>query len=213
MNQPSRITTPLFATPRLAAALVIAGALVLTGCSGGPLGSEPPAGDPDSTSAPAPDAEAPGSADAVGPDGIAIPGQVVSLQLGDPVTYYSFPKLSKDDVQTVTIHSFEYIDKSDLGPEAPLDKIDVGVLVLSLSWEAVMGSTQSNQGYVVATLGNGDRGTPLAFRDDRLRNGRVPLGETQTGTFTIAIDRGATTLTIVDYTDEPVARLQIDTTS
>lgn len=150
---------------------------------------------------------------AVDSDGFIVPGQVAQLELGDSVTYYSLPKLSKDDAQKVTIHSVEYIEKGDLPGDAPHDKFDTGVMVVSLSWESVMGSVQSNQGYLVAELDSGGRGIPLAFRDDRLRNGGVPGGESQTGTFTIALDRGPTTLTLVDYADVPVARLKVDTSS
>lgn len=196
-------------TSRLTAALILTGALVLTGCSAGPAANDP--GDPGAPGTPTTETETTDNTDAVGADGIAVPGQVVTLQLGEPVTYYSMPKLTKDDIQTVTIHSFEYIEKAGLEASAPLDKIGTGVLVLTLSWETVAGSTQSNQGYVRATLDNGETGTALAFRDDRLRNGGVELGETREGTFTIAIERGITTLTIEDYTGEPVARLQLDT--
>lgn len=195
-------------TPRLAA-LVLAGALVLTGCTAGPAANEP--GDTGNPSAPTTETKTTDNTDAVGADGIVIPGQVVALQLGEPVTYYSMPKLTKDDIQTVTIHSFEYIERAELEESAPLDKIETGVLVLTLSWEGVAGRTQSNQGYVKATLDNGETGIPFAFRDDRLRNGGVELGETREGTFTIAINRGVTTLTIEDYTGEPVARVLIDT--
>lgn len=192
------------------AALLLAGALTLTACSAGPTVNAPDTSDNGAGSS-AESPEAPADGGTVGDDGIAIPGQVVELNLGDSVTYYSMPKLTKDDVQKVTIHSFEYFEKSELPDSAPLDKITTGILDITLSWEGVAGSVQSNQAYVIATLADGRKGNPFAFRDDRLRNGRVPLGETQTGVFSIEIDRGVTTLTIVDYLDEPVARMVIDT--
>lgn len=194
------------------AALLLAGALTLTACSAGPATNAPDTTD-DGTGNSTESSETPSDSGAIGEDGIAIPGQVVELNLGDSVTYYSMPKLSKDDVQKVTIHSFEYFEKSELPDSAPLDKITTGILDITLSWEGVAGSVQSNQGYIIATLANGEKGNAFAFRDDRLRNGKVPLGETQTGVFSIGIDRGVTTLTIVDYTDEPVARVVIDTSS
>lgn len=144
-------------------------------------------------------------------DGFVIPGEVVTLELGDSVAYYSMPKLTLDDAQRVTIHSVEYIEKSDLGAGAPLDKIESGVLVISLTWESVKGRVQSNQGYLIAELDSGEKGTPFAFREDRLRNGRVPDGESQTGTFTIALERGLTTLTLEDYVGVPVAKWRVDT--
>lgn len=194
------------------AALLLAGALTLSACSAGPAATAPdPTDNGTENSSESP--ETPAGSGAVGDDGIAIPGQVVDLNLGDPVAYYSFPKLSMDDVQKVTILSFEYFEKSELPDSAPLDKISTGILDITVSWETVAGSTQSNQGYIIATLANGAQGTPRAFRDDRLRNGKVPLGETQTGVFSIEIDRGVTTLTIVDYQQEPVARVVIDTSS
>lgn len=146
-------------------------------------------------------------------NGYAIPGQVVNLKLGDSVAYYSYPKLSMDDVQRVTIHSFEYIEKADLPAGKHMDKMKNGVLVLSLSWESVEGKVQSNQSYVKATLDSGEEGRPTAFMDNRLRNGRVDAGATKSGVFTIDIPRGKTTLTIVDYQGAPVARMVIDTSA
>jgi len=195
----------------LASALILTVALTLTACAGAPITTEP--AEPGTTETSTTPPESNSNSGAVDADGIQIPGEIVELQLGDPVTYYSYPNLSKEDLQKVTIHSFEYIEKADLEASAPLDKVETGVLVLTLSWETVEGSTQSNQGYIVTTLANGDEGRSLAFRDDRLRNGGVDLGETRTGTFSIAIDRGVTTLTIVDYMGEPVARLVIDTSA
>ncbi len=156
----------------------------------------------------------PAESESAGPldeNGFAIPGEVLNLKLGEPVTYYSYPNLSKDDAQRVTIHSFDYIERADLPSSADMDKMVNGVLVLSLSWESVLGSVQSNQGYVKATLASGEEGRPTAFMDDRLKNGGVDPGETRSGVFTIDIPRGETTLTIVDYQNAPVARIQIDT--
>lgn len=152
-----------------------------------------------------------GSGGALDENGYAIPGQVLELKLGDSVAYYSFPNLSDEDVQRVTIHSFDYIEKADLPDNAPMDTMKNGVLVLSLSWENVEGKVQSNQSYVIATHASGEEGRPTAFMDDRLKNGRVDPRETRSGVFTIDIPRGKTTLTIVDYQGAPVARLQIDT--
>src|SRR5690606_21449132 len=116
------------------------------------------------------------------------------------------------DAQKVTVHSVEYIEKADVQDDAPHDNFDTGVLVIALTWETLKGSVQSNQGYLQARLdAGGDNGIPLAFRDDRLRTGRISDTEPESGTFTIALDRGPTTLTLVDYTDVPVAEWHIDT--
>lgn len=144
-------------------------------------------------------------------NGYAIPGQVLNLKLGDSVAYYSYPKLSKDDAQRVTIHSYEYIEKADLPAGTHMDKMVNGVLVLSISWESVEGKVQSNQGYIIATLDSGEEGRPTAFMDNRLKNGGVDPGTTKSGVFTIDIPRGKTTLTIVDYQEAPVATMVIDT--
>lgn len=144
-------------------------------------------------------------------NGYAIPGEVLNLKLGDSVAYYSYPKLSKDDVQRVTIHSFDYIEKADLPPGKHMDRMTNGVLVLDLSWESVEGKVQSGQTYIIATLDSGEEGRPTAFMDNRMKNGRVDPGTTKTGVFTIDIPRGKTTLTIVDYQEAPVARMVIDT--
>lgn len=194
--------------------VLLALALGLTACA-----AEGPAGDARATDATSEtgDASAGAGSGAASPSGtldaggFAVPGQVVPLEIGDSVTYYSFPELSTDDAQTVTIHSVDYIEKSELGEDAPHDKFDTGVLLVSLTWESVKGSVQSNQGYLSAELDSGEHGIPLAFREDRLRNGRVPDGEAKTGTFTIALDRGPTTLTLLDYVDAPVAELRVDT--
>ena len=77
--------------------------------------------------------------------------------------------------------------------------------------EALLGSPQSNQRYLIATLDSGEKGKGRAFMENRLRNGGVHLGEPRSGVFTIAIDRGPTTLTIVDYVSVPVATLKVDT--
>ena len=150
------------------------------------------------------------AAGALDENGYVIPGQVLNLKLGDSVAYYSYPKLSMEDVQRVTIHSYEYIEKADLPDGKHMDKMKNGVLVLSLSWESVEGDVQSNQNYVIATLDSGEQGRPTAFMDNRLRNGGVDTGETKSGVFTIDIPRGKTTLTIVDYHDAPVAKMVID---
>lgn len=177
--------------------------------------------------APEPDAGAPGgnasdsspseqesgkpAAGVLDENGYVIPGMVVSLKLGESVAYYSYPKLSMEDVQRVTIHSFEYIEKADLPDGKHMDKMVNGVLVLDLSWESVEGSVQSNQNYIIATLDSGEEGRPTAFMDNRLRNGGVEDGQTESGVFTIDIPRGKTTLTIVDYQGAPVATMVIDT--
>ncbi len=143
-------------------------------------------------------------------NGYAIPGQVLELTLGESVAYYSYPKLTMEDVQRVTISSFDYVEKADLPEGKHMDKMVNGVLVLSLSWESVEGDVQSNQSYIIATLDSGEKGRPTAFMDNRLKNGGVDAGETDSGVFTIDIPRGKTTLTIVDYQDAPVARMVID---
>lgn len=143
--------------------------------------------------------------------GYAIPGQVLDLKLGESVAYYLFSTLSKNDVQRVTISAFDYIERADLPDGKHMDRMENGVLVLTLSWESVEGKVQSNQGYVIATLDTGEVGRPTAFMDNRMKNGRVDAGETKTGVFTIDIPRGLTTLTIVDYQDAPVARMVVDT--
>lgn len=193
-------------TKSLILPIVVALALGITGCTPGA-----PSGGGQVDNADSPQEVISDNTGSLDSDGFVIPGEVVTLELGDSVAYYSMPKLTLDDAQRVTIHSVEYVEKSDLGADAPLDKIDSGVLVISLTWESVKGRVQSNQGYLIAELDSGEKGTPLAFREDRLRNGRVPDGESQTGTFTIALERGLTTLTLLDYTDVPVAKLRVDT--
>ena len=186
--------------------------LGLASCAAEPGGSATDEGsNSDSGPASEGDGEAGTTSGLLDDNGYAIPGQVVDLKLGESVTYYSYPKLTMEDAQRVTIQSFEYIEKSELPAGSPLEKIDNGILVLTLSWENVLGDVQSNQGYIVATLDSGEVGGPRAFMENRLKNGRVDPGETRSGVFTIDIPRGKTTLTIVDYQQAPVARMQIDT--
>src|SRR5690606_39571962 len=63
----------------------------------------------------------------------------------DLVSYHSMPRLTLDEAQKVTIHSVEYIEKADVQDDAPHDRFDTGVLVISLTWETLKGSVQSNQ--------------------------------------------------------------------
>lgn len=146
-------------------------------------------------------------------DGFAIPGSPVTLQLGDSVSYYSYPNLSKDDAQRVTIHSFEYIDKNALPADASAGDMQHGVLKLSVSWEGILGDVQSNSGYILPTLASGEEGIERWFGPNQLDNGGVDFGETRSGLYRYEIPRGKTTLTIVDYTDKPVALLHIDTSN
>ncbi len=147
-------------------------------------------------------------------DGFAIPGEVLQLEIGDSVTYYSMPELTKDDAQKVTIHSVEYIDKADVEAGAPLEEIDEGVIVVSLTWEQVIGSVQSNTAYLKPKLDSGeDDTTYLFYRSDKMKNGRVDADTPKTGTFTMAISRGATTLTLEDYRGVPVAEYRVDTSA
>lgn len=157
--------------------------------------------------------DVPAASGAVDADGFVIPGEVVNLELGDSVTYYSMPNLTLDEAQKVTIHSVEYIEKADLPAEAPHDEFDTGVIVVSLTWESVLGSVQSNQGYLQVEHDSGQGGYSLFYREDKLQNGGVPDGGSETGTYTYAIERGPTTLTLGDYTDVPVAQLKIDTSN
>ncbi len=192
----------------LAVPLALVLALGLVSCAPEPTTSSPATSGGGSSESNQ-DSTAPGAGQ-LDENGYAIPGQVLELSLGDSVAYYSYPKLTMEDVQRVTIHSFDYIEKADLPPGAHMDKMTNGVLVLDLSWESVEGKVQSNQGYIIATLDSGEEGRPTAFMDNRMKNGRVDAGETKTGVFTIDIPRGKTTLTIVDYEDAPVARMVID---
>lgn len=144
-------------------------------------------------------------------DGFVIPGHVLPLKVGESVMYYSYLELSKDDAQRVTVTSFNYIDKTDL-PEGPhMRRLNNGVLVLSVTWQNVKGNVQTNHSYVVATLNSGQVGRPISFLPGTLKNARVDPGKTRSGILTIDIPRGTTTLTIVDYRDNPVARMVIDT--
>lgn len=147
-------------------------------------------------------------------DGFVIPGEVVQREVGDSVTYYSMGSVQTNDAQKVTIHSVEYIDKADVAEGAPLEKIDEGVLVVSLTWEQVKGGVQSNNSYLKATLDSGEKGVPyLFYRSDTMDNGGVDEGAPKTGTFTMAISRGPTTLTLEDYLVEPVAEFRVDTSA
>jgi len=195
----------------LAFPLALVLALGLASCAAEPPSSTPNEESGSESSEPSTPEESTDAAQ-LDENGYAIPGEELNLQLGDSVAYYSYPKLSKEDVQRVTIHSFDYIDTADLPAGTDVSKLENGVLVLSLSWENVEGSVQSNQNYILATLDSGEQGRATAFMEDRLRNGGVDSGETRSGVFTIDIPRGKTTLTIVDYENDPVARLQIDTT-
>lgn len=195
----------------LIAPFFLLAALSLSSCAA----ESPVAKGPDevSTTEPSESAESAESttdSSAIDADGFVIPGSVVELQLGDSVSYYSYPKLSTDDAQKVTIHSVDYVEAADLPAGAPSDVGD-GVLVIELTWETLLGDTQSNQGYLIAALDSGEKGKALAFMENRLRNGGVDLGEPRSGVFTIAIPRGVTTLTLVDYVDVPVATLTVDT--
>ncbi|MGB3414569.1 MAG: hypothetical protein WBA28_07615 [Microbacteriaceae bacterium] len=152
------------------------------------------------------------SAQQLDAEGILVPGNVVKLNLGDSVSYYSMPTLSKEDAQKVTIVSVEYTDKADLPAGAPIAKMTMdGMLTVELIWETIMGRTQSNQGYLIARLDSGETGIPWAFMEGRLRNGKVVLGEPRSGVFSIELNRGKTLLTLVDYQDNPVAELRVDT--
>src|SRR5690554_6767356 len=165
-------------------ALALAAILGLGACATDAAAPTPGSDAADASTESAPEAPAKSALDA---DGFAIPGEVLQLEIGDSVTYYSMPKLTKDDAQKVTLHSVEYIDKADVEAGAPLEEIDEGVLVVSLTWEQVSGSVQSNNGYLKAKLDSGEDGTPyLFYRSDKMKNGGVDAGTPKTGTFTMA---------------------------
>ncbi|MEO7348545.1 MAG: hypothetical protein ABIW32_01565 [Terrimesophilobacter sp.] len=63
---------------------------------------------------------------------LAVEATARAPERGESVAYYSYPKLSVDDVQRVTILSFEYIEKTALPDGKHWNKMVNGVLVLSL---------------------------------------------------------------------------------
>lgn len=165
-------------------------------------------GSPGSNSSQNGDGTGTGSLDA---DGFAIPGEPITLKIGDFVDYYSMPNLTKDEAQRVTVRSFEYIDIDALPSDAPVSEMTNGVLVLEVSWESLMGDVQSNDGYILVTHESGEEGKHHYFGGNFLDNGGVDEGETRVGDYIVEIPRGKTTVTIEDYTGKHVAVLHLDT--
>lgn len=192
-------------------ALALAAMLGLGACAADVAAPAPESDKSDASTESVPEAPAASALDA---DGFAIPGEVLQLEVGDSVTYYSMPTLQKEDAQKVTINSVEYVDKADVADGAPLEKIEEGVLVVHLTWESVKGSVQSNNSYIKADLDSGEKGVPyLFYRSDKMKNGGVEADAPKTGTYSMAISRGATTITIEDYLTEPVAQFRVDTSA
>lgn len=144
-------------------------------------------------------------------EGFVVPGKPVTLKIGEPVDYFSFAGLTDEEAQRVTILSYKYIDKEDLPSDAPISDMNNGALVLSISWHALRGNVQSNDGYFLISLDSGEEGYNRWFGSNQLDNGGVDDGETRTGELMWEIPRGKTTVTLTDYTDKPVAILYLDT--
>lgn len=144
-------------------------------------------------------------------EGFVVPGKPITIKIGEPVDYFSFANLSDEEAQRVTFLSYEYIDKEDLPGDAPISDMQYGALVLSLSWQALRGDVQSNDGYFLLSLDSGEEGYNRWFGPNQLDNGGVDDGETRTGDLMWEIPRGKTTVTLTDYTMKPVAILKLDT--